>query len=195
MIFESVGINKNYLNLILCLGCYVIKYCLYELGYKEFDYDLEVIYVVFLKLVDKKGQVYDYDLEVLLFFDQQKYDQVYYQLMYLYVILGKEIILSVIVQLKIGDDIVICSEIGNGLVDVFYKVIMVMLGYNDLEVVDFKLDLKGEGVDVLVLVSVIIEYKGCCFYGIGLVIDIVEVGVKVFIFVLNNMYLVDQIDQ
>lgn len=55
MILESVGINKNNLNLMLCFGCYVIKYCLIEFGYKIEDYDLEVVYDVFLKLVDKKG--------------------------------------------------------------------------------------------------------------------------------------------
>jgi 2-isopropylmalate synthase len=192
---ESVGINKNHLNLTSRSGRHVIKHRLHELGYKESDYDLEAIYAAFLKLADKKGQVYDYDLEALLFFDQQKHDQAYYQLTYLHATSGKEIIPSATVQLKIGDDIVTRSETGNGPVDASYKAIMAMLGHNDLEVVDFKLDSKGEGADALASVSVITEYKGRRFHGIGLATDIVEAGVKALIFVLNNTYLADQIDQ
>ena len=192
---ESVGINKNHLNLTSRSGRHVIKHRLHELGYKESDYDLEAIYAAFLKLADKKGQVYDYDLEALLFFDQQKHDQAYYQLTYLHATSGKEIIPSATVQLKIGDEIVTRSETGNGPVDASYKAIMAMLGHNDLEVVDFKLDSKGEGADALASVSVITEYKGRRFHGIGLATDIVEAGVKALIFVLNNTYLADQIDQ
>ncbi|WP_370166872.1 2-isopropylmalate synthase [Marisediminitalea sp.] len=192
---ESVGINKNHLNLTSRSGRHVIKHRLHELGYKESDYDLEAIYAAFLKLADKKGQVYDYDLEALLFFDQQKHDQAYYQLTYLHATSGKEIIPSATVQLKIGDDIVTRSETGKGPVDASYKAIMAMLGHNDLEVVDFKLDSKGEGADALASVSVITEYKGRRFHGIGLATDIVEAGVKALIFVLNNTYLADQIDQ
>ena len=80
---ESVGINKNNLNMTSRSGRHVIKHRLQELGYKDTDYDLEAIYTAFLNLADKKGQVYDYDLEALLFFDQQKHDQAHYQLTYL----------------------------------------------------------------------------------------------------------------
>ncbi|MDC8832652.1 2-isopropylmalate synthase [Alteromonas gilva] len=192
---ESVGINKNNLNLTSRSGRHVIKHRLHELGYKESDYDLEAIYTAFLQLADKKGQVYDYDLEALLFFDQQKHDQAHYQLTYLHATSGKEIIPSATVQLKIGDMLTTRSETGNGPVDASYKAIMAMLGHTDLEVVDFKLDSKGEGADALASVSVITEYKGRRFHGIGLATDIVEAGVKALIFVLNNTYLADQIDQ
>jgi 2-isopropylmalate synthase len=192
---ESVGINKNNLNLTSRSGRHVIKHRLTELGYKAEDYDLEAIYSAFLKLADKKGQVFDYDLEALLFFDQQKHDHAHYQLMYLQANSGREIVPSATVRLKVGDEEITRSEIGNGPVDASYKAIMGMLGHNDLEVVDFTLDSKGEGADALAQVSVIAEYKGRRFHGIGLATDIVEAGVKALIFVLNNTHLADQIDQ
>ena len=65
-----------------------------------------------------------------------------------------------------------------GPVDASYKAIMSMLGHNDLEVVDFKLDSKGEGADALASVSVVTEYKGRRFHGLGLATDIVEAGVS-----------------
>ena len=180
---ESVGINKNNLNRLT------------ELGYKPEDFDLEAVYQAFLKLADKKGQVYDYDLEALLFFDKQKHDQAHYQLLYLQANSGREIIPSATVKVKVGEEEITQSSIGNGPVDAAYKAIMSILGHEDLEVVDFKLDSKGEGADALAQVSVIATYKGRRFHGIGLATDIVEAGVKALIFVLNNTYLADQIDQ
>ena len=192
---ESVGINKNNLNLTSRSGRHVIKHRLTELGYKTEDYDLEAVYDAFLKLADKKGQVYDDDLEALLFFDKQKHDQAHFQLLYLQANSGREIIPSATVKMKVGTEEITQSSIGNGPVDAAYKAIMSILGHEDLEVVDFKLDSKGEGADALAQVSVIATYKGRRFHGIGLATDIVEAGVKALIFVLNNTYLADQIDQ
>ena len=46
----------------------MIQDCLRKLGYADDEYDLNDIYARFLKLADRKGQVFDYDLEALLFF-------------------------------------------------------------------------------------------------------------------------------
>lgn len=45
----------------------MIKTCLENLGYDENTYNLDDVYERFLRLADKKGQVYDYDLEALMF--------------------------------------------------------------------------------------------------------------------------------
>ena len=192
---ESVGINKNNLNLTSRSGRHVIKHRLTELGYKPEEFDLEAVYDAFLKLADKKGQVYDYDLEALLFFDKQKHDQAHYQLLYLQANSGREIIPSATVKMKVGEQEITQACTGNGPVDAAFKAIISILGHEDLEIVDFKLDSKGEGADALAQVSVIATYKGRRFHGIGLATDIVEAGVKALIFVLNNTYLADQIDQ
>ena len=192
---ESVGINKNNLNLTSRSGRHVIKHRLTELGYKDSDYDLDAIYSAFLKLADKKGQVFDYDLEALLFFDQQKHDHAHYQLLYLQANSGREIIPSATVKMRVGEQEITESAIGNGPVDAAYNAITKVLGHDKVEVVDFKLDSKGEGADALAQVSVVAEYNGRRFNGIGLATDIVESGVKALIYVLNNTHLADQIDQ
>ncbi|WP_026377067.1 2-isopropylmalate synthase [Aestuariibacter salexigens] len=191
---ESVGINKNNLNLTSRSGRHVIKHRLLELGYKESDFDLETVYQSFLKLADKKGQVFDYDLEALLFFSQQKHEHAHYVLKYLHANSGKEIIPSATVTLQVGDEEFTESAIGNGPVDAAYNAIQRVLGHKEVEIVDFSLDSTGEGADSLAQVSVIAEYKGRRFHGIGLATDIVESGVKALIYVLNNTYLADQID-
>lgn len=192
---ESVGINKNHLNLTSRSGRHVIKHRMSELGYQDNDYELDSLYEAFLKLADKKGQVFDYDLEALLFFNQQKHDHAHYQLTYLQANSGKEIIPSATVSMMIGDNEVTESAIGNGPVDAAFSAIIKMLGHDQLDIVDFKLDSKGEGADALAQVSVVAEYNGRRFNGIGLATDIVESGVKALIYVLNNTHLADQIDQ
>ena len=192
---ESVGINKNNLNLTSRSGRHVIKHRLAELGYQDNDYDLDEVYSAFLKLADKKGQVFDYDLEALLFFNQQKHDQAYFELKYLQANSGRNIIPSATVTMSVGGQEITETAIGNGPVDAAYNAITKVLGHEDIEVVDFKLDSKGEGADALAQVSVVAEYNGRRFNGIGLATDIVESGVKALIYVLNNTHLADQIDQ
>lgn len=192
---ESVGINKNNLNLTSRSGRHVIKHRLFELGYQDTDYDLDEVYSAFVKLADKKGQVFDYDLEALLFFNQQKQDYAHYHLKYLQANSGRNIIPSATVTLQVGDEEITESSTGNGPVDAAFNAITKALGHNSVEIVDFKLDSKGEGADALAQVSVVAQYNGRRFNGIGLATDIVESGVKALIYVLNNTHLADQIDQ
>ncbi|MGQ8365190.1 2-isopropylmalate synthase [Glaciecola sp. 1036] len=192
---ESVGINKNNLNLTSRSGRHVIKHRLHELGYKDDEYDLDEIYTSFLKLADKKGQVFDYDLEALLFFNQQKHEDAYYKLNYLHATSGHNIVPSATVTVAAGDKEITQASTGNGPVDAAFNAIISAINGHDLEIVDFKLDSKGAGADALAQVSVIVEYKHRRFHGIGLATDIVEAGVKALIFVLNNTHLADQIDQ
>ncbi|AWL11289.1 2-isopropylmalate synthase [Saliniradius amylolyticus] len=192
---ESVGINKNNLNLTSRSGRHVIKHRMHELGYKDSDFDLETLYEGFLKLADKKGQVFDYDLEALVFFDQQKQQEPHYELLYLQANAGKGMIPSATVKMRMGEEEGTASATGNGPVDAAFNAIIQVTGNDEVEIADFKLDSKGEGADALAQVSVVAEYKGRRFNGIGLATDIVEAGVKALIYVLNNTCLADQIDE
>ncbi|MBE1299008.1 MAG: 2-isopropylmalate synthase [Alteromonadaceae bacterium] len=192
---ESVGINKNNLNLTSRSGRHVIKHRMHELGYKDDEFDLDTLYNAFLKLADKKGQVFDYDLEALVFFDQNKQEEAYYRLTYLHANAGKNIVPNATVKRMVGDTEHTGSSVGNGPVDAAFNAIIALTGLDAIEIVDFKLDSKGEGADALAQVSVIAEYHGRRFNGIGLATDIVEAGVKSLIYVLNNTYLADQIDE
>ena len=130
-----------------------------------------------------------------MFFDQQRHESAHYELEYLAANSGRNIIPSATVTLKVGGEPVTESSTGNGPVDAAFKAIIKLLGHDKIEIVDFKLDSKGEGADALAQVSVVAEYGGRRFHGIGLATDIVESGVKSLIHVLNNTYLADQIDE
>ena len=53
-----------------------------EMGYQESDYNLDHLYDAFLKLADKKGQVFDYDLEALAFINKQQEEPEHFRLDY-----------------------------------------------------------------------------------------------------------------
>ncbi|MCY7296003.1 2-isopropylmalate synthase [Alteromonas sp. a30] len=192
---ESVGINKNSLNLTSRSGRHVIKHRMHELGYQDDDFDLTRLYDDFLELADKKGQVFDYDLEALVFFDQIKQEETQYELKYLHASAGQSVIPSATVEMRIGQQEIKQVAIGSGPLEAAYNAILNVTGIEAFELVDFKLDSKGEGADALAQVSLIGEYKGRKFNGVGLSTDIVEAGVNALIYVLNNTYLADKIDQ
>ena len=192
---ESVGINKNSLNLTSRSGRHVIKHRMHELGYKDNDYNMDRLYSSFLKLADKKGQVFDYDLEALVFFDQTKQEQAFYELKYLHANSGHKIVPTATVTIKMGEVEITEAATGVGPVDAAFNAILNATGLTNIDIVDFKLDSKGEGADALAQVSLIAEYNGRKFNGIGLATDIVEAGVNSLTYVLNNTYLADRIDQ
>lgn len=98
------------------------------------------------------------------------------------------------IKLVCGDEIKIEVVNGNGLVDVIYQVINCVIDYN-IELVKYGLSVKGYGKDVLGQVDIVVDYNGCCFYGVGLVMDIVELLVKVMVYVLNNIWCVVEVEK
>lgn len=192
---ESVGINKNNLNLTSRSGRHVIKHRMHELGYKDDEFDLTRLYDQFLALADKKGQVFDYDLEALVFFDQTQPDETHYALSHLQASSGSSLIPSATISMQIGDTSITETATGSGPVDAAYNAVLKAAKIEGITIIDFKLDSKGEGADALAQVSLIAEYKGRKFNGMGLATDIVEAGVKGLIYVLNNTHLADKIDE
>ncbi|MDK6864190.1 2-isopropylmalate synthase, partial [Nosocomiicoccus ampullae] len=69
---ESIGLKEVQLNLTSRSGRAAVKHRMEEMGYRETDYNLDSLYAAFLRLADKKGQVFDYDLEALAFMGQQQ---------------------------------------------------------------------------------------------------------------------------
>lgn len=72
---ESIGLNQIQLNLTSRSGRAAVKHRMEEMGYKDTDYNMDHLYDAFLKLADKKGQVFDYDLEALALLINSKKNQ------------------------------------------------------------------------------------------------------------------------
>ncbi|KOC88902.1 2-isopropylmalate synthase [Winslowiella iniecta] len=191
---ESIGLHKVQLNLTSRSGRAAVKHRMEEMGYKEADYSLDALYDAFLKLADKKGQVFDYDLEALAFINKQNEEPEHFQLQEFNVQSGSSITATASVRLGCGDEQKSEAATGNGPVDAVYQAINRVTEF-DTELVKYQLTAKGHGKDALGQVDIVVNYNGRKFHGIGLATDIVESSVKAMINALNNIWRARQVEQ
>jgi len=184
---ESVGISKTQLNLTSRSGRHVIKHRMESLGYQSDDYDLNTLYQDFLKLADKKGQVFDDDLEALLFNIQQQDNQTHYQIEDLSVQSGNGTFATAGVKLAIGDENQTSSSTGNGPVDALYQAIKKAVDI-DFDVADYKISNKGEGENGLGVADLVVKFNNRNFHGYGIATDIIEASGQALISALNAIH-------
>jgi len=189
---ESIGLNQVQLNLTSRSGRAAVKHRMAEMGYQEHDYDLDNLYAAFLKLADKKGQIFDYDLEALAFIDNQQEEQEHFHLDYFSVQSGSSVMATASVKLVCGDEIKSEAATGNGPVDAVYQAINRITEY-PIELVKYHLTAKGQGKDALGQVDIVVSYQGRRFHGVGLATDIVESSGKAMIHALNNIWRAQQV--
>lgn len=185
---ETIGLKKEKLNLTARSGRAAVKNHMTEMGYQEGDYDLDKLYDAFLKLADKKGQVFDYDLEALAFIDMQAGDE---DRLHLDVITSQMVSglpASAFVQVELdGKRVSEVSNGGNGPVDAVYNAILKIVGM-DIKMSHYNLTAKGEGAEALGQVDIVVEHKGRRFHGVGLATDIVESSARALIHAINAIY-------
>lgn len=185
---ESIGLTQNNLNLTSRSGRHVIKHRMEELGYDEASYNLDELYADFLKLADKKGQVFDYDLEALVFFNNIHEESEHFALDYLSVQSGSGVLATATVKLKIGDnEEKVEAATGNGPIDAVYQCLNRISGY-DITIDDYKTSSKGEGKDALGKADIVAKYNGRKFHGIGLATDVVESAALALVHVMNHIH-------
>jgi len=190
MTAASIGQPQKSLNMTSRSGRHVIKHRMGELGYQEQDFNLDDLYDSFLRLADKKGQVFDYDLEALLFFNQQKDESDHYKLGYLSAQSGSGMMSTASVKLTVGDKEIIEAATGNGPVEAAFNAVS-QISNVDLEVVDYSLKAKGEGENALGQVDIVVKYNGQNFHGMGLATDVVHASVRALLHVLNLVHRAD----
>lgn len=184
---ESIGLNQNQLNLTSRSGRAAVKHRMDVMGYSEGSYDLDSLYAAFLKLADKKGQVFDYDLEALAFINMQQEDPEHFRLDYLSVQSGGSVMATASVRLRCGEEAVSEAATGNGPVDAVYQCITRLTGY-EIQIVNYQLSAKGQGKDALGQVDIVADYQGRRFHGVGLATDIIESSAQALVHVLNAIH-------
>ncbi|MBV7315735.1 2-isopropylmalate synthase [Shewanella sp. NIFS-20-20] len=190
---ESIGLSRNNLNMTSRSGRHVIKHRMAEMGYQESDFNLDTLYDDFVKLADKKGQVFDYDLEALVFIGARKHSDDHFSLSQLQVNSDSKTGTAVAtVSLNCGDTVVqTCAE-GIGPVDAAYKAIAEASGRH-IELNNYKLSAKGEGQNALGQVDISARYQAQNFHGVGLATDVVEASAQALIHVMNLIWRADMV--
>ena len=189
---ESIGLKNQALNLTSRSGRAAVKSHMDTMGYKEDEYNLDVLYQDFLKLADRKGQVFDYDLEALMHFSNLREEDDHYKLNYLSVQSGS-VMATTSIKLQCGDTEQSEAAVGNGPVDALYQCIYRVTGY-DIVLDKFDLTAKGEGEDGLGQADIIANYKGRKYHGTGVSTDIVEASGQALLHVINSIHRADKID-
>lgn len=186
---QSVGFTDNTMRMTARSGRHMIRACLAGLGYSDDSYDLNEIYARFLKLADKKGQVFDYDLESLLFFSKldDEEDENAFALDTISVMSGgMHSIPTASVRLRVGKRTRTESSIGNGPVDAVYNCITRLTGIR-CKLTSFTITANGAGMDALGQVNVTVDYEGRIFHGMGMSVDILEAAALALIHATNSI--------
>lgn len=192
---QSVGFKENSMHMTARSGRHMIKAVLEKLGYREGSYDLDDIYARFLKLADRKGQVFDYDLEALLFLSHEQEEDSQFELDSLNVMSGgKNIIPTASVRLKIGKRTRTESGTGNGPVDAVFNCISRLTGIK-LKLDNFVISAKGSGMNAQGQVDVDVIYNNRHYHGKGLSTDVIEASALSLISACNSIYRAQLIEE
>lgn len=191
---EYVGFKNTQLNLTSRSGRAAVKYHMKKMGYQETDYDMNKLYNNFLKLADKKGQIFDYDLEALAFIkNQKKESKEYFKLKYFNVHSNSSGITTASIKLSCGKNIRFYSSNGHDPIDAIYKTLMHITQLStNLEKYQINAK-KGKHQDTCGQVNIIISYESRNFHGIGISINIIEASITAMIHALNNIWRTKQI--
>ncbi|MDA3978413.1 2-isopropylmalate synthase [Gallibacterium sp. AGMB14963] len=185
---KSIGLKKEKLNLTARSGRAAVKNHMADMGYTEQDYDLDKLYEAFLKLADKKGQVFDYDLEALAFIDMQQGEEDRLSLTKISAHSVSDFPATSFVELMLdGKKLSTVSTGGNGPVDATYNAILSLTGM-EITMLHYNLAAKGEGAEALGQVDIVVEYQGRKFHGVGLATDIIEASALALIHAINAIY-------
>lgn len=190
---ESIGLHRNNMNMTSRSGRHVIKHRMAEMGYQSGDYDMDILYQQFLKLADKKGQVFDYDLEALVFMESQTQEDDHYELLHLMVHSdSNEGVATATVKIDIKGEKATEAATGNGPVDAAYNAVARATG-REINITNYKLGAKGEGQNALGQVDITAKYLGQTFHGVGLATDVVEASVLALVHVMNLICRADRV--
>ncbi|CAL4042824.1 2-isopropylmalate synthase [Buchnera aphidicola (Phyllaphis fagi)] len=190
---KTIGLKEVALNLTSRSGRAAVKHRMQMMGYKDSEYDINELYVSFLKLADKKGQVFDYDLEALAFINNKQEDPEHFRLEYFNVQSSSTGLATSSVTLICGKLIITKSATtSNGPIDSVYQSLNKISGYSII-LQKFQLFAKGKGKDALGQVDILVEYQHRKFHGVGLATDIIESSVKAMVNVFNNIWRANQV--
>lgn len=192
---SSIGLKEVKLNLTSRSGRAAVKYYMDQMGYDKTDYNIDKLYTDFLKLADKKGQVFDYDLESLAFINNKQDHLEYFCLKFFSVQSISNGLSTASVKLLCGKKThTESSTTSNGPVDAIYQALNRITCF-PIILQKFQLVAKGKGKDALGQVDILVEHEKREFHGVGLATDIIESSAQAMINVLNNIWKAKQVNK
>jgi len=182
---ETIGLSKNKLILGKHSGRHALREHLKDLGYDLSDEEIQLIFVKFKELADKKKHVVDEDLEVLVTEGILRIADIF-RLEYLHVTSGTTVLPMASVKLLINDRSVKGAGYGNGPIDAVFNTIAKLTDTGS-ELLRFSVSALTGGTDAMGEVTVRLRENGLLALGKGADPDIITASAKAYINGLNRL--------
>ena len=182
---ESVGFEKSRIVLGRHSGRHGFKSRIKALGIELKDSQFDKAYERFIKLADKKKEIFDEDLEVIVE-DEITVTSETYILEYFNTVSGNKTIPTATVSLRKGNEVSQEAACGDGPVDAAYKAIDRITKLK-AKLVDYSLQAVTGGKDALGEVHVKVAVGNRTVVGMGASTDIIEASVKAYVNAVNRL--------
>ncbi len=182
---ETIGLNRSALVLGKHSGRHALRERLRQLGYELSDEEINLVFVKFKELADKKKHVVDEDLEVIVTEGILRTSEIF-ELEYLHVTAGTTVMPMASVRLRINDRERRGAAYGNGPIDAAYNCIA-QLTETDSELLRFTVSALTGGTDAQGEVTVRLRENGLVALGKGADPDIITASAKAYINGLNRL--------
>jgi len=182
---ETIGLSKAKLVLGKHSGRHALREHLKDLGYDLSDEEIQLVFVKFKELADKKKNVVDEDLEVLVTEGILRTADIF-RLEYLHVTSGTTVLPMASVKLFINDRSVRAAGYGNGPIDAVYNTIAKLTDTGS-ELLRFSISALTGGTDAMGEVTVRLKENGLLALGKGADPDIITASAKAYINGLNRL--------
>lgn len=182
---EDVGVPESRLVLGKHSGRHAFENRLTKLGYTLKGEDLEKAYQSFIKLADKKKEVFDADVVAIIEEEVVSTPEIF-KLEYIHTVSGNKIIPTATIRLRKEDRILEGASSGDGPVDAACKAMDKLVGVK-AELADYSLRAVTKGKDALGEVVVKVKSGDKIVLGRGVSTDIIEASAKAYLHALNKI--------
>ncbi|MBD3183854.1 2-isopropylmalate synthase [Candidatus Poribacteria bacterium] len=182
---RDVGVQQSELILTSRSGRHALRHRLSELGYQLSDEQVERAYERFLKVADKKKEVFDQDL-IAIVEDELPYVPQVYILEHIEINGGTGINPRAVIGLKKGDELFKEEETGDGPVDAAYRAIDKITGVK-VELMDYNINAVTKGKDAMGEALIRIKDGDRIIIGHGASTDVIESSAKAYVNAINKM--------
>ncbi|MGI6307828.1 MAG: 2-isopropylmalate synthase [Dethiobacteria bacterium] len=165
-------------------GRHAVRHQLETMNYQLGEEEFKTFYQSFLRLADKKKEVYPEDLEALLI--DISFAEPTYELAYLQIVSGTGTVPAAVVRLRKDDELLEEVSRGAGPIDAAYKAIDKITNI-DTRLENYNLRAVTHGMDALGEVSIKITHEDKIIIGRGVSTDIVEASVKAYLDSINKL--------
>jgi 2-isopropylmalate synthase len=190
----SVGWSESSIVLTARSGRHALRHRLEELGFKLSKDEIEQAYERFVKLADKKKEIFDEDLMAIVD-DEIRDIPVRYELDYLHTVSGTSTVPTATVRLKIGGQKEVQeSAWGDGPVDATFQAIKIAV-QKTVNVKEYGIRAITGGAEALGEVTVTLIEGQESAKGRGVSTDVIEASAKAFLDALNRLAIQQTISQ